>query len=109
MKKIKLKKGDEVLVLAGKDKGRKGRILETQPDKNKAIVEGINVAKKAQKPNPQKNIQGGLIDKSLPIHLSNLMLIDATTGKPGRAGYQVDKNTGTKIRITKPSKQKVTR
>lgn len=109
MSKIKLKKGDEVLVLTGKDKGRKGRILEVVPDKAKAIVEGINISIKATKANPQKNITGGLVEKAMPIHVSNLMLIDAATSKPGRAAFNVDAATGNKVRVVKPGKRKVTR
>ncbi len=109
MNKPHIKKGDQVLVLTGKDKGRQGKVLDVLPKKSRAVVDGINVVKKAQKPDPQKNTPGGHVERSMPIHLSNLMLIDPQTGKPGRVGYKVDKNTGEKVRYVKPSKRKVTR
>ena len=86
MKKVKLKKQDEVLVLAGKDRGRRGRILRVVPGKDAAIVEGINMMKRHTKPNPQKQIQGGVVEKEAPIRLSNLKLICPESGEPTRVG-----------------------
>jgi large subunit ribosomal protein L24 len=82
--KMKLKKGDEVVVIAGKEKGKRGQIAKVQPATNKVIVTGMNLVKKATKPNQQTGEGGGLISKEAPIHASNVMLIDPTTQKPTR-------------------------
>jgi large subunit ribosomal protein L24 len=82
--KMKLKKGDEVVVIAGKDKGKRGNINKVSPATNKVIVAGVNVIKKATKPNAQTGTEGGIISKEAPIHASNVMLIDPTTQKPTR-------------------------
>lgn len=82
--KMKLKKGDEVQVIAGKDKGKRGQILKVDPIKNRVVVTGINVIKKAIKPNPQANVEGGIIQKEASLHASNVMLIDNKTQKPTR-------------------------
>ena len=87
--KIKLKKGDEVVVLAGKDKGKKGKIIKILPKKNKAIVSDINKSKKNQK--PDNNQPGGIIDKEMPIHISNLSFFDSVSNKGVRIGYKVVK------------------
>ena len=80
----KIRKGDEVVVLTGKDKGRRGKVLERHSE-DRLIVEGINVVKKHVKPNPMKGITGGVIDKTLSIHQSNVALWNAATGKKDRA------------------------
>ena len=82
--KMKLKKGDEVVVIAGKEKGKRGQIAKVQPATNKVVVTGLNLVKKATKPNQQTGEGGGLISKEAPIHASNVMLIDPTTQKPTR-------------------------
>jgi large subunit ribosomal protein L24 len=82
--KMKLKKGDEVQVIAGKDKGKRGQILKVDPVKNRVVVAGINLIKKAIKPNPQANVEGGIIQKEASLHASNVMLVDAKTQKPTR-------------------------
>jgi large subunit ribosomal protein L24 len=82
--KMKLKKGDEVVVIAGKEKGKRGQIAKVQPATNKVLVTGLNLVKKATKPNQQTGEGGGLISKEAPIHASNVMLIDPTTQKPTR-------------------------
>ncbi len=79
----KIKKGDLVEVIAGKDKGKQGKILEVVVANNRVLVEGINRAKKHLKPN-QKNPQGGIVEKEIPIHASNVMLVDPKTNKGGR-------------------------
>ena len=86
MTKIKLKKQDEVLVIAGKDRGGRGRILRILAKKNAAIVEGINMIKRHTRPNPQKQVQGGVVEKEAPITLSNLMLICPESGEATRIG-----------------------
>jgi len=97
VEKLKLKKGDEVIVLAGKDKGKKGKIIKMIPKKNKAIVSDINKVKKNQK--PDNNQAGGIIEKEMPIHLSNLSFFDSTSNKGVRIGYKFTNNK--KLRFNK--------
>lgn len=89
-KKTHIKKGDLVKVLAGVERSKQGRVLEVDRDRMVAIVEGLKLNKKHSKPTTA-NPQGGIVDKEGPIHLSNLMLIDAKTGKPGRVGRKANK------------------
>src|ERR1035437_3182933 len=84
-KKFHIKKGDTVKVLSGDNKGKEGKVLEIVSEKNRALVEDVNIISKATKPNA-KHPQGGIIKKEAPIHISNLMLIDPATGKPTRIG-----------------------
>ncbi len=97
---MKLKTGDKVVVIAGKDKGKEGTITKVLRNENKVVIEGINVAKKHVKPNGQT--AGSIIDIELPINASNVMIIDPKTKKPSRIGHTTDKN-GKKIRIAKKS------
>ena len=90
-KKTHIKKGDMVKVLAGEDRSKQGRVLEVDRDRMVAIVEGLNINKKHSKP-PTAKPQGGIVEKEGPIHVSNLMLIDAKTGEPGRVGRRADKD-----------------
>jgi len=91
-KKLHIKKGDTVMVITGESKGQKGRVLEVDRDKNRALVEGINTVSKHTKPNA-KSPQGGILKKEAPVNLSNLMLIDPASGKPTRIGRRYnDKN-----------------
>ena len=101
MSKIYIKKGDTVIVNAGDDKGKTGRVLRVLVDKNRAVVEGVNIMKKATKPNP-KYPQGGVIEKEAPIHISNLNLIDPKSGKATRIGIKVAED-GKKVRVSKKS------
>jgi len=98
--KFKLKKGDEVIVIAGKDKGKTGKITKMQPNIFKAIVSGINKVKKHQK--PDNNQAGGIIEKEMPIHISNLAFYDAALKKGVRVGFKFDQKNK-KIRINKHS------
>ena len=82
--KMKLKKGDTVLVIAGKDKGKTGQILKVSPTTNRVLVAGVNVIKKATKPNQQTGQEGGIVSKEAPIHASNVMFFDAKTAKGSR-------------------------
>ena len=82
--KMKLKKGDQVVVIAGKDKGKTGTIAKVSPTTNKVVVTGLNMIKKATKPNPQTSEGGGILEKEAPIHASNVMLLDPKTGKGTR-------------------------
>jgi large subunit ribosomal protein L24 len=94
---MKIRKGDRVQVLAGKDKGKQGSVIAALPAEQKVIVEGVNIARKHQKPT-QKNQQGGIIDKTMPIHVSNVAVISPSDGKPTRVGYRITPE-GTKVRI----------
>jgi len=91
----KIRKGDEVVVLAGRDKGRRGTVLSVKGDR--AVVEGINIAKKHVTPNPMAGEQGGIIDKAMPIHISNVALFNPETGKGDRVGFDVV--DGRKVRV----------
>lgn len=101
MGKIRLKKGDEVIVISGKDKGKIGKILKVLRDKDRVIVEGVAVAKRHTKPS-QANPQGGIIDKEMPIHVSNVMAYDAKNKKGSRLGYVISED-GVKTRILRTS------
>ena len=102
MIKLKIKTGDSVVVIAGEHKGQKGKILNVDREKNRAIVEGIILISKHTKPSAQ-NPQGGIIKKEAPIHISNLSLLDPKTGEPTKVGYEV--RDGKKVRVSKKSKQ----
>jgi large subunit ribosomal protein L24 len=95
-----VKKGDKVMVISGKDKGKTGIILAALPKQSRVIVEGVNIIKKHSKPS-QANPQGGIISQEAPIHVSNVMPIDPKTGEPTRVGYKVV--DGKKVRIAKKS------
>lgn len=102
--KLKVKKGDEVIVIAGKDKGKKGAILMVIPDERRVVVAGVNKVKRHTK--PSKDGGGGIIEKEASLHVSNVSLLDKKTGKPTRVGYKIEKD-GTKLRIAKRSGEKV--
>ncbi|MFJ7748127.1 50S ribosomal protein L24 [Peribacillus sp. NPDC097295] len=95
-----VKKGDKVVVISGKDKGKQGTILEAYPKQNRVLVEGINIVKKHSKPS-QVNPQGGIISREAAIHVSNVMPLDLKTGKPTRVGYKIE--NGKKVRVAKIS------
>jgi len=99
--KMKIKKGDTVVVLTGKDKGKQGEILSVNREDNRVVVKGINLVKKNQKPSATN--AGGIVEKEQSIHASNVSLIDPKSGKATRAGYKVDAKSGTKTRIAKKS------
>ncbi len=101
---MKLKTGDKVVVIAGKDKGKEGNITKVLKNENKVVVEGINIAKKHVKPNGQT--AGSIVDMELPLDASNVMILDPKTKKPSRIGHTTDKN-GKKVRITKKSNSKL--
>ena len=101
--KLKLKKGDEVIVLAGKDKGKTGKIIKMVPKQMKAVVSEINKVKKNQK--PDNNQPGGIIDKEMPIHISNLSFYDPEIKKGVRIGYKIDNKK--KVRINKSSGKEI--
>ena len=101
----KIRKGDEVIVIAGRDKGKRGTVA-VRADEERLIVEGINLVKKHVKPNPMKGVTGGIIEKSMSLHQSNVAIFNATTGKADRVGIkQLD--DGTKVRVYKSSGEEI--
>jgi large subunit ribosomal protein L24 len=96
----KIKKGDRVVVLAGRDKGKQGDVLQVMPKENRAIVSGVNTVMRHQKQTASQ--EGGIITKSAPIHLSNIALIDPNDGKAVRVGFKIN-DDGTKVRVAKRS------
>ena len=103
--KLHIKKGDQVQVIAGDSKGQQGKVLKVEVSKQRAIVEGVNLCKKATKPNA-KNPQGGIVEKEAPIHVSNLMLIDPKSGKPTKVGRKLD-SKGKLVRFAKKSVEEI--
>jgi large subunit ribosomal protein L24 len=101
----KIRKGDEVIVITGRDKGKRGTVAERVDDSH-LIVEGINVAKKHVKPNPLKGTTGGVVDKTMPIDQSNVALYNPATGKADRVGFKVLAD-GKKVRVFKSSGEEV--
>jgi large subunit ribosomal protein L24 len=99
-----VKKGDTVLVLTGKDKGKKGKILLVDKTNQRVAVEGVNLVKRHQKPKPPA-VQGGIIEKTVPIHVSNVMLIEPKTGKPTRVGFK--REDGTVSRVSVKTKEEI--
>ena len=93
----KIRKGDEVIVIAGKDKGRRGTVLQIFKDE-RVLVEGINIAKKHQKPNPNQGVQGGIVDREMPLDISNVQVFNPKTKKGDRVGIRVS-DDGTKERV----------
>ena len=99
---MKVHKGDTVLVIAGKDKGAKGKVIQAFPERNRVLVEGVNRIKKhtAQSANERGASSGGIVTQEAPIHVSNVMVVDSD-GKPTRIGYRVDAESGKRVRISK--------
>jgi large subunit ribosomal protein L24 len=93
-----LKKNDTVEVGAGKDKGKRGRVLSVQPSANRAVVEGVGYVKRHTKPNPQKNIKGGIMERESAVHASNLLVVCGECGKPTRVGRKFLED-GSKVRV----------
>lgn len=101
----RIRTGDEVIVITGRDKGRRGSVLRVIDDE-RVLVEGINVAKKHQKPNPNAGVEGGIIDKEMPIHVSNVMLFNPATGKGDRVGVRTLED-GRRVRFFKSNNEVV--
>lgn len=101
--KLKIKKGDKVVVIAGRDKGKQGEVISVSPVDNRAVVSGVNIVKRHQRQTPGQ--EGGIVAKSLPIHVSNLALRDPKDGKPTRVGFKMvgDK----KVRFAKRSGEQI--
>ena len=106
MSKFHIKKGDLVYVNAGEDRGKTGRVLEMIVDKQRAIVEGVNMVSKSTKPNA-KNPQGGIVKQEAPIHISNLNVVDPKTGKPTRVGRRESSDGRTFVRYAKKSGEEI--
>ena len=101
----RIRKGDEVVVLAGRDKGKRGTVLR-RVDVDHVVVEGVNRVKKHQRPNPMKGVTGGIVDKDLPIHVSNVALFNPATKKADRSGIKVLEG-GKKVRVFKDNGEQV--
>ena len=105
MSKLHIKKNDTVVVLAGEDKGKTGKVLKVLVEKNRALVEGVNMVSKSTKPSA-KNPQGGIVKQEAPIHISNLSLVEPKSGKATRVGIKVTED-GQKVRIAKKSGEEI--
>lgn len=97
---MKIRRNDEVVVIAGEDKGKRGRVLAVYPEKTRVLVEGVNFMKRHTKPRPGR--QGGIVEKEAPIHASNVLVVDPRSGEPSRVGTQLLEN-GKRQRIAKKS------
>jgi large subunit ribosomal protein L24 len=104
-KKLKIKKGDQVMVITGESKGQKGRVLEVNREKDRVLVEGINMVSKHTKPNA-KAPQGGILKKEAPVHISNLMVVDPASGKPTRVGRKLNEKNKL-VRYSKKSGEEI--
>ena len=102
---MNLKVGDKVVVIAGSDKGKEGKIIKTLRSENRVVVEGVHMVKKHQKPTGTET--GGIIEVAAPINASNVMIVDPKTKKRTRIGHTTDEKTGKKIRIAKKSNEKI--
>ena len=96
----KIRKGDEVIVIAGKDKGRRGQVVRVLGDDDKVVVQNINMVKRHTKPNPQRGVAGGIVEKEMPLHISNVAMYNAATGKADRVGIRILED-GRKVRFFK--------
>ena len=101
----RIRKGDEVIVIAGRDKGKRGTVLRRVDDEH-VVVEGVNRAKKHQRPNPMKNVAGGIVDKDMPVNVSNVALFNPATKKGDRVGFKVLAD-GRKVRVFKSNGEQV--
>jgi large subunit ribosomal protein L24 len=100
--RMSVRKNDEVVVIAGKDRGKRGRVLQVLPERNRVVVEGVNVIKRHTKANPQKNVKGGIVERAASIHASNVQPVDPNSGKATRVGRKVlDDNR--RVRIARRS------
>ncbi len=102
----KIRKGDEVIILTGKDKGKTGNVVKAFPDDDKVIVDNVNMVKKHQKPNPAMNVPGGIVEKEMPVHVSNVALVNPATGKADRVGFKT-LDDGRKVRVFKSNGETV--
>ena len=106
---MKIKKGDHVVVVAGKDKGASGTVIAAYPTRNKVLVQGVNMIKKNKKvtnPGGRAGNQGGIVTQEAPIDVSNVQLVDPETKRPARVGYKINED-GTKVRVLRPSGKEI--
>jgi len=106
---MKIKKGDHVIVLAGKDKGATGQVIAAYPATDKVVVEGVNMIKKNKKvtnPGGRNANEGGIVTQEAPLHVSNVALVDPESKRPARVGYKINED-GTKVRVLRPSGKEV--
>lgn len=102
MAKAHVKKNDIVAVISGKDRGKRGRVLRVMPGKGLVMVEGVGVVKRHTRPNPQRNIKGGIVEREAPIRLSNVMAVDPESDRPTRVGRRIESD-GRRVRYAKRS------
>ncbi|RMH21032.1 MAG: 50S ribosomal protein L24 [Gammaproteobacteria bacterium] len=102
----KIHKGDDVIVTTGKDKGKRGTVLQVLPLEDRVVVEGVAIAKRHTKPDPNRGVAGGIVEKEMPIHISNVQLFDPTAKKGSRVGYRTLEN-GKKVRYFKASNENI--
>jgi len=102
----KIRKGDDVIVMIGKDSGKRGNVLKVLPEVDKLIVENVNIVKKHTKPNPQAGVAGGIVEKEMPVHVSNVMLYNPQTKKGDRVGFRTLED-GRKVRVFKSNDEVV--
>jgi large subunit ribosomal protein L24 len=99
----KIRRDDEIIVLAGKDKGKQGKVVKVLPASSRVVVEGVNLIKKHQKPNPQLGVTGGIVEKEASIHVSNVAIFNPATGKADRVGFRIEDEK--KVRFFKSNGQ----
>lgn len=104
--KLKIKTGDEVIFIAGKDKGRRGKVLSVDKKAQRVLVEGLNLMKKHVRPNPQQGQQGGIVEKEASVHISNVAIFNPLTQKADRVGYKILED-GSKIRVFKSDNERI--
>jgi large subunit ribosomal protein L24 len=97
---MKIKKGDTVEVISGKDNGKQGRVLRVDRESQRVVIEGVNMIKRHTRPNPQKKVQGGIVEREAPVHMSNVMVISPDSGQRTRVGYRILED-GRKVRFAK--------
>ena len=97
---MKIKKGDTVEVISGKDAGKQGRVLVVDRGRERLVIEGVNMIKRHTRPNPQKNVKGGVVEREAPIHASNVMVISPDSGQKSRVGIRI-LDDGRKVRVAK--------
>ena len=93
-----IRKNDNVVVTTGKDRGKRGRVVRLVPEKNRLVVEGVNIIKRHTRPNPQKNVKGGVVEREAPLHASNVQIVCPECGKPTRIGKKILED-GRKVRV----------
>jgi len=93
-----IRKNDNVVVTTGKDRGKRGRVVRVVPEKNRLVVEGVNIIKRHTRPNPQKNVKGGVVEREAPLHASNVQIVCPECGKPTRIGKKI-LDDGRKVRV----------